>query len=370
MAAANSTGFSPLPPSTPPQVQNLCTQPTSVAVHQTAGPSPKMQAHDDFSMELEAADSDDMDSLNFDMDNHEMELSSVVMRHEYQNGRRFHQFRNGRYPLPNDDPEQERDALKHMLLLELTNGQLFHAPLGQHGAPDPQRIIDLGCGTGRWTIDVGEAFPAAEVIGIDLSPIMPEWLPPNVRFMVDDIEDEEWLHGSNFDLVYIRHVMALIRSPETVMKNSFDNIAPGGWIECTEFDGFLMCNDGTMPDDHAPKVFLELVAKSLKGVGINFHIGPHLEPLLKQAGFVNVEKRTYPVAIGKWAKAPQQRYLGMYMVEVLSQLFESAKSRALLKLGLSQKELDDLTESAIAGLDDHRRHAYINIQVYIGQKPI
>jgi hypothetical protein len=35
---------------------------------------------------------------------------------------------------------------------------------------------------------VGDLFPAANVLGIDLSPIQPEWVPPNVRFMVDDVE--------------------------------------------------------------------------------------------------------------------------------------------------------------------------------------
>ncbi|KAL2890512.1 putative methyltransferase domain-containing protein [Ceratocystis lukuohia] len=375
MVVPNPSGLSPSPPSSqqppqqPPQAQNRGPASTPVALHLSSGSAHHSYPQDASSSELEVADSDDMDSLDFESEGYEMELSSIVMRHEYENGRRFHQFRHGRYPLPNDDPEQERDALKHTLLLELTEGRLIHAPLGQNGNREPQRIIDLGCGTGRWTIDAGEAFPAAEVIGIDLSPIMPEWLPPNVRFIVDDIEDEEWLHGSSFDLVYIRHVMALIRSPDIVLKNSFNNITPGGWIECTEFDGFLLCNDDTMPDDHPPKVFLERVAQSLGSVGINFNIGARLEPLLEKAGFVNIEKRTYPVAIGRWAKTPHQRYLGMYMIEVLAQLFESAKSRALPKLGLSQQELDDMTEVAIANLDDIRCHAYINVEVYTGQKP-
>ncbi|KAL1969252.1 hypothetical protein VTN77DRAFT_9444 [Rasamsonia byssochlamydoides] len=33
-------------------------------------------------------------------------------------------------------------------------------------------------------------FPSAEVIGNDLSPSQPSLVPPNVKFMVDDVEDE------------------------------------------------------------------------------------------------------------------------------------------------------------------------------------
>ena len=36
----------------------------------------------------------------------------------------------------------------------------------------PRRILDLGCGTGSTTLMLKEAFPQAEVIGLDLSPYM------------------------------------------------------------------------------------------------------------------------------------------------------------------------------------------------------
>lgn len=37
---------------------------------------------------------------------------------------------------------------------------------------NPQRILDLGCGTGSTTLLLKQAFPTAEVIGLDLSPYM------------------------------------------------------------------------------------------------------------------------------------------------------------------------------------------------------
>ncbi|MBE9180668.1 methyltransferase domain-containing protein [Oculatella sp. LEGE 06141] len=36
----------------------------------------------------------------------------------------------------------------------------------------PQRILDLGCGTGSTTLLLKQAFPNAEVVGVDLSPYM------------------------------------------------------------------------------------------------------------------------------------------------------------------------------------------------------
>ena len=39
-------------------------------------------------------------------------------------------------------------------------------------ASSPRRILDLGCGTGSTTLKLKQAFPQAEVIGLDLSPYM------------------------------------------------------------------------------------------------------------------------------------------------------------------------------------------------------
>ncbi len=36
------------------------------------------------------------------------------------NGRRYHHYKQGRYPYPNDEMEQNRERIKHVLMLELT----------------------------------------------------------------------------------------------------------------------------------------------------------------------------------------------------------------------------------------------------------
>lgn len=71
-------------------------------------------------------------------------VTSSVYAHTIEHGRRYRSFKNGRYPVPDDDIEQNREDMKHAMLLELTDGALHYAPIGD----DPQLILDIGTGTG------------------------------------------------------------------------------------------------------------------------------------------------------------------------------------------------------------------------------
>jgi ubiquinone/menaquinone biosynthesis C-methylase UbiE len=73
----------------------------------------------------------------------------------------------------------------------------------------PRRILDLGCGTGSTTLMLKQAFPQAEVIGLDLSPYMLVRAEDKAKTAQLDIH---WQHGdaektgfpdASFDLITI-----------------------------------------------------------------------------------------------------------------------------------------------------------------------
>lgn len=135
-------------------------------------------------------------------------LSSSVRDYMFENGRRYHRFREGRYNFPNDEPEQDREDMKHTCIKLLCQGQLYFAPLEEGRV---HNILDIGTGTGIWAIEMGDQFPSANVLGIDLSPIQPEWVPANVHFEVDDAESQ-WAHPPDyFDYVHMRHTVMAIK---------------------------------------------------------------------------------------------------------------------------------------------------------------
>lgn len=74
---------------------------------------------------------------------------SSVRDYMYENGRRYHRFREGAYNFPNDDVEQEREDMKHAMVKLLCGQKLFFSPIGDN----PQQILDIGTGTGIWVIE-------------------------------------------------------------------------------------------------------------------------------------------------------------------------------------------------------------------------
>lgn len=107
-------------------------------------------------------------------------LPSSVLNYKYENGRRYHAFREGAYILPNDELEQDRLDLRHHVFRLMLDGELFRAPISNA----PGRVLDVGTGTGIWAMDFADEYPSAVVIGIDLSPIQPSWVPTNCKFLV------------------------------------------------------------------------------------------------------------------------------------------------------------------------------------------
>lgn len=74
-------------------------------------------------------------------------MDSSIRDYAFENGRRYHRFREGQYNFPNEDSEQERENMKHFMVMNLCRTHL--APIGSN----PHDILDMGTGTGAWAIE-------------------------------------------------------------------------------------------------------------------------------------------------------------------------------------------------------------------------
>lgn len=127
------------------------------------------------------------------------------------------------------------------------------------------RALDIGTGTGIWAVDFADEYSESEVVGTDLSPIQPSWVPPNCKFLVDDAE-AEWTDSKSFDFIHIRTLSGSIGDWPRLLRQSYDNLSPGGWIEMQEFEVRYGCDDDSYPAK-APNVhkYMELLREVRHG---------------------------------------------------------------------------------------------------------
>jgi hypothetical protein len=88
------------------------------------------------------------------------------------------------------------------------------------------------------------------VQGTDLSPIQPIWVPPNLKFAVDDCESS-WPEEerTTYDFVHGRSMSGSIANWSDLFTEALQALKPGGWLEMQEFDVWFRSEEGELPVD-------------------------------------------------------------------------------------------------------------------------
>ncbi|KAG7409051.1 Secondary metabolism regulator laeA [Fusarium oxysporum f. sp. rapae] len=124
------------------------------------------------------------------------------------------------------EEENDRLDLQHELYVRTLDGDLAVCPK----AKGAKRVLDMGTGTGSWAIDYADANPQAHVTGVDLSPIQPALVTPNVSFEIDDLE-KEWTWTQKFDFIFARMMFGCFADFPQIITVAFDNLQLGGYLE-------------------------------------------------------------------------------------------------------------------------------------------
>ncbi|KAK3381992.1 S-adenosyl-L-methionine-dependent methyltransferase [Podospora didyma] len=207
------------------------------------------------------------------------------------------------YFLPNDEQEQSRLDLQHAIAKTLLKGNLALAPIEK-----PRRVLDIGTGTGIWAIEFAEQYPDSDVLGTDLSPIQPDYLPPNCRFEIDDIEDE-WVFSHKFDYIHGRYLCAFLKDFNHMFRSIHESLTPGGWVEFQEtiiqFQAIDMTLEGT-----ALQRWNALLLEGVRKMGRSAIAGVRYKKLMQEAGFININEKRFAVPMNPWAKGHNEKMLG------------------------------------------------------------
>ncbi|KAG6084318.1 hypothetical protein E4U16_002126 [Claviceps sp. LM84 group G4] len=227
-------------------------------------------------------------------------ISSSVLEYRQSHGRTYHsdRFRTN-YFLPNDDQQLESEAICHHSSTILLDDQLFLAPLEKEKI---HRVLDVGI----WAIEFADQFPNASVIGTDLSPCQPQWVPPNLCFEIDDATLEWTWNANHFDFIHMRYIVGGIEDWTALFKEAYRCCAPGGWVESVEYDVEFRSDDGTIELEPVLASYGELFREAEKILKRPLFVKEILPRALDEAGFIDrrvVRFKVTPKCFGKVPKS-------------------------------------------------------------------
>lgn len=309
-------------------------------------------------------DSDDDDRMTYTSG---QSLASSVTRYRYENGRRYHAYRDGSYYAPNDDRYSTYETIVHHLWLLTLDDKLFLAPI-----ENPEMILDVGTGTGLWAVDMADYFPGAEIIGTDLSPTQTTTAPPNIRFEVDDASSEWTYPSSSFDYVHIRGLTGCIRDWPALYRQALKHLKPGAWFEHAEFS--VETNASPTSTAHADQLYSAFSASIInlgeEKTGMTFRTLEMMKDMMEEAGFVDVVERKFVWPIGPWPKDQRLKDMGRWGERNWADGLEGWVLALYTRvLGWTYAEVQEFVAEFKAVIKNRKNHYYHEVRCVYGRKP-
>ncbi|CAG8889317.1 unnamed protein product [Penicillium nalgiovense] len=266
-----------------------------------------------------------------------------------ENGRTYHGYRKGIYPLPCDEEEQDRLDIFHKL------------------------ILDLGCGTGIWSIEVANKFPDSFVVGVDLAPIQPTNTPKNCDFYAPFDFEAPWTMGEDsWDIIHMQMGCGSVASWPSLYRRVFQHLKPGGWFEQVEIDfrprvedkdgepGRAMANwYSTLK--HATEVTMRPLAHSSNETIRN----------LQEAGFTEIDHQIVGLPMNPWhPDSHEQKVARWYNLAISESVQPMCLAPFSRVLSWTREQIDRIAFDVKQEAFDKRIKTYNLLHIYQARKPV
>ncbi|KAJ9131284.1 Methyltransferase [Pleurostoma richardsiae] len=296
-------------------------------------------------------------------------ITSSILEYRTIQGRTYQTSKTTEYWAPNDDQHIESLDVAHQWLTMMLGDKLFLAPIGE----DPQHILDVGTGTGIWAIDMADKFPSAEVIGTDISPTQPSWVPPNLSFQIDDAQLEWTFKPEYFDFIHVRYMQGAIDNWPKFYNQIYKFLKPGGWFQHIEPDIELRCDNPEVEvdDKHIYRQWAQLFYDVGDKLGRTFKfVDGTMEKWAREAGFTDIVYKKFNIPHGTWPKDRRLKELGGYTGLYLNLSLDGFAALPVGQiLGWSPEEVRVLVAKMRSAVNDPRNHTNGDMFLVYGRKP-
>ncbi|PNP83638.1 hypothetical protein FNYG_03201 [Fusarium nygamai] len=297
-------------------------------------------------------------------------ITSSILEYRHINGRPFQQSKTTEYWAPTDDDYQEGQDILHHYTLLLFDDKLHLAPIDKN----PQKILDIGTGTGIWAIDMADEYPSAEVVGTDISAVQPAFVPPNCSFQIDDAQLDWTFKPDEFDFIHIRYLYGAIDDWKKLYRQAFTHVRPGGWVESLEIDIETHSENPKIEKDegHIFKKWCKLFFECGRKTGRTWEIARdgRQEEYMREAGFTDLFSKSWKLPVGGWPQDKKLKQIGLYNGAFIDHSIDAFAIFPIGEiLGWSKEEVTVLVSQMRKALKEPRALPYFNVRMVYGRKP-
>ncbi|KAF5025118.1 hypothetical protein F66182_2819 [Fusarium sp. NRRL 66182] len=169
-----------------------------------------------------------------------------------RNGRTYYNDPTSAYPLPTDLAELHRQSLRTLLMIQVYGAPVYTQSLRVN---PPQRILEVGCGTGFWSMMCHRYYKerghsGIQFTGVDIAPLAPGSLgsPADVckpdkdmkwRFVQHDLRQQPWpFADAEFDMIMVKDTFLMVPSHvyQLFVEEYVRVLKPGGILEIWDSD--------------------------------------------------------------------------------------------------------------------------------------
>ncbi|KAI9038678.1 class I SAM-dependent methyltransferase [Aspergillus affinis] len=284
-----------------------------------------------------------------------------------ENGRTYHGFRRGVYQLPCDEQEQDRLDIFHKLftVARVSDG-LIYAPHPRDG-----RFLDLGCGTGIWSIDVANKYPEGFVVGVDLAPIQPPNKPPNCEFYAPFDFESRWTLGEeSWDLIHLQMGCGSVIGWPNLYRRIFSHLRAGAWFEQVEIDFEPRCDDRPL-EGLALRQWYQLLKQATQDTMRPIaHNSRDTIKDLQEAGFTEIDHQMVGLPLNPWHQDEHERKVARWYNLAISESIESLSLAPFSRVfGWDLDKIQRIAADVKSEAFNKEIHAYNILHIYQARKP-
>ena len=172
-----------------------------------------------------------------------------------------------------------------------------------------------------------------------------------------DAEDE-WTFSNKFDYIHGRALAACFKDPASVLRQAFDSLAPGGYLELQ--DGvFPFQFIGEPPTESYLQKWGEMMMAGGEKAGRPWNNVQYYNSWLEEIGFEDVVQKTFYWPVGPWAEGEYFKQVGKLFQADLLHSLEGISLKMMGLTGWSGDEIKDFIEGLRKALLDTSIHGYL-----------